>query len=89
LEPWRQEALSAHLQQRSLEFRRGQRCRTHLEVAAPEPPPEKATAEWIMELIGIDVMHCPRCGSDALKRTELPAMRVIYGTPTPAPRDTS
>jgi predicted Zn-ribbon and HTH transcriptional regulator len=66
-----------------------QRSRTHLGVAKPAVPAQKTTAEWIMELVGIDVTRCPKCGSQALERTEVPPMRATCFKPTPAVRDTS
>jgi hypothetical protein len=66
-----------------------QRSRTHLGVAKPAPLAEKTTAEWIMELIGIDVTRCPKCGSPALERIEVPPLRTRCFEPTPTVRDTS
>jgi predicted Zn-ribbon and HTH transcriptional regulator len=64
-------------------------CRTHLKVVKPAPPTEKTTAEWILQLTGIDVTRCPRCGSATLEHAEMPPMRTSYARATPALRDTS
>ncbi len=66
-----------------------QRSRTHLGVAKWAPLAEKTTAEWIMELIGIDVTRCPKCGSPTLERTEIPPLRTRCFKPAPTVRDTS
>jgi hypothetical protein len=66
-----------------------ERSRTHLGVAKSAPLAEKTTAEWIMELIGIDVTRCPKCGSTALERIEVPPLRVTCFKAKPAARDTS
>jgi hypothetical protein len=66
-----------------------ERCRTHLGIAKPAPVAEKTTAEWIMQMIGIDVTRCPKCGSALLERTEVPPVRVTCFKPTPAAKDTS
>jgi hypothetical protein len=66
-----------------------ERCRTHLGVAKPTPVAEKTTAEWIMELVGIDVTRCPKCGSQTLERTEVPPLRARCFKPRPVVRDTS
>jgi hypothetical protein len=55
-----------------------QRCRQLLNVAQPEPPEPKITAEWLMLLLGLDITRCPRCGHTPLQRTELLPQR-----PTP------
>lgn len=66
-----------------------QRCRTHLRVAKPAPVAEKTTAEWILQLVGIDVTRCPRCGSKELERIDVPPLRMTCFKPKPATRDTS
>jgi Putative transposase/Transposase zinc-binding domain len=66
-----------------------ERCRTHLGIAKPAPVAEKTTAEWIMQMMGIDVTRCTKCGSAALERTEVPPVRVLCFKPTPAGKDTS
>jgi hypothetical protein len=68
-----------------------QRCREHLGVDRPTPPAEKSTAEWILQLVGIDVTRCPRCGSPTLQRIEVPPLRSPNCLqPRPPPwRDTS
>jgi hypothetical protein len=66
-----------------------ERCRMHLGVAKPAPLAEKTTAEWIMELIGIDVTRCPQCGSPALQRAEVPPQWVRSFEPASPVRDTS
>jgi predicted Zn-ribbon and HTH transcriptional regulator len=66
-----------------------ERCRQHLGAAKPEVGAKKTLAEWILQLVGIDVTRCPACGSQAWERTELPPMRESYFKPKPATRDTS
>jgi Putative transposase/Transposase zinc-binding domain len=46
-------------------------CRKLLDVPTPAPPVKKTTAEWLLQLRGIDVNHCPRCGLPSLQRTLL------------------
>ena len=72
--------------------RKGERleqCRMHLGVAQPQPAAKKTTAEWILQLVGIDVTCCPQCGNRALERTELPPLRLTCFKPAPAVTDTS
>ena len=52
------------------------RCRQALDVPAPLPPVKKTTAEWLLQLWGIDVTRCPRCGQEGWERTELPPVRL-------------
>jgi hypothetical protein len=66
-----------------------ERCRADLGVAKPAPLAEKTTAEWIMELIGIDVTRCPQCGSEALQRMEVLPRRATDVEAKPELRDTS
>jgi Putative transposase/Transposase zinc-binding domain len=66
-----------------------ERCRTHLGVVKPAAVAEKTTAEWILQMIGVDVTRCPRCGSSTLERTEIPPQRTACFRPTPTVRDTS
>ena len=66
-----------------------ERCRTLLGIAKPAPIAAKTTAEWIMQMIGIDVTRCPKCGSALLERTEVPPVRVLCFKPAPAGKDTS
>jgi hypothetical protein len=66
-----------------------QRSRAHLGIAKPTPPAEKTTAEWILQLTGIDVTRCPQCGSPDLERIEVPPLRRSCFKPKPAVRDTS
>jgi len=66
-----------------------QRCRTHLGVTKPEPAEPKSTAEWILQLVGIDVTRCPQCGSGTLERTEVPPLRPMCFKAKPVARDTS
>lgn len=68
------------------------RCRQALDVPAPLPPVKKTTAEWLLQLWGIDVSRCPRCGLEGWERTELPPVRI--GSPAtiaapPKEHDTS
>ena len=69
------------------------RCRDLLGAASPEPVQKKTTAEWILEILDIDVTHCPNCGQPTLQRTELPPRRPGFITQSvsskPALRDTS
>jgi len=65
------------------------RCRSLLGTVQPEPPAPKTTAEWIMQILGIDVNCCPQCGKQTLQRTEVPPVRTCFARPQPAPRDTS
>jgi predicted Zn-ribbon and HTH transcriptional regulator len=65
------------------------RCRAHLGVARPAPMPEKTTAEWILQLTGIDVTRCPQCGSQELERIEVPPLRRSCFKRKPTLRDTS
>jgi len=69
------------------------RCRELLGAEQPPPREEKNTAAWLLLLLGIDVLRCPRCGQ-ALERTKLPpqhrpANRRQMNAPEPATRDTS
>jgi hypothetical protein len=66
-----------------------ERCRHHLGYAKPNAAAKKTLAEWILQLVGIDVTRCPQCGSQAWERTELPPVRQTCFKPKPAPRDTS
>jgi predicted Zn-ribbon and HTH transcriptional regulator len=66
-----------------------QRCRSHLKVHPPAPAAEKTTAEWILQLLAIDVTRCPKCGSSTLERTEVPPARSSCVKPKPALWDTS
>jgi predicted Zn-ribbon and HTH transcriptional regulator len=66
-----------------------ERSRTHLGVAKPVEPAQKTTAQWILQLTGIDVTRCPRCGSQALQRIDLPPLRPTPFQLKPALRDTS
>jgi predicted Zn-ribbon and HTH transcriptional regulator len=66
-----------------------QRARTHLGVVKPVESAEKTTAQWILQLVGIDVTRCPRCGSPTLERFELPPLRPTCFRPKPLLRDTS
>jgi Putative transposase/Transposase zinc-binding domain len=69
------------------------RCRELLGADAPPAPEKRSTADWLMVLLGIDALRCPRC-SQILERTELPrqdgpaALRAIP-VPEPPTRDTS
>ena len=66
-----------------------ERCRTHLGLEQPTRKTTKTTAEWIMQLIGIDVTRCPRCGSTKLERTEMLPIPPTCINPKPALTDTS
>jgi hypothetical protein len=65
------------------------RSRTLLGVAKPEKVADRTTAEWILQLMGIDMTRCPRCGSQTLEHTEVPPLRVVWFSAGPALRDTS
>lgn len=64
-----------------------ERCRKLLDSPPAQPVPPKSTAEWILQLVGVDVTRCPRCGSQTLQRSELPPMP--WWSPAPAEKDTS
>ena len=66
-----------------------ERCRKHLGIAKPAPLAEKTTAEWILQLIGIDVTRCPKCGSQDLERSEVPPLRMTCFKAKATARDTS
>jgi predicted Zn-ribbon and HTH transcriptional regulator len=65
------------------------RCRTLLGTVQREPPAPKTTAEWILQILGIDVNCCPQCGQKTLQRTEVPPVRTFSARSQPALRDTS
>jgi predicted Zn-ribbon and HTH transcriptional regulator len=65
------------------------RCHEHLGVIKPATPTPKTTLEWILQIVGIDVTRCPRCGSEALERTEVPPVRSSYLKAKPVAKDTS
>jgi predicted Zn-ribbon and HTH transcriptional regulator len=65
------------------------RSRTHLDAAQPTPPAPKTTAEWILQIVGIDVSRCPQCGNQTLERTEVPPLRPSCLKAKPVVRDTS
>ena len=69
------------------------RSRDLLGIPAPEPTTKKSTAEWILQIVGIDVTRCPSCGQPTLERTELAPLRpwLLTGSASnePAVRDTS
>lgn len=60
------------------------RCRQLLDMAAPEPPAKKTTAEWLL-LLGIDIDRCPRCGQRTLERSLLLPVRHAAATPPSPP----
>ena len=69
------------------------RCRELLGADPPAAPEKKSTADWLLLLLGIDVLHCPRCGQ-VLEHSELPPQRgpatvLSMPLPEPATRDTS
>jgi hypothetical protein len=69
------------------------RCRELLGTDPPRAPEKKSTADWLLLLLGVDALRCPRCGQP-LERTELPrppgpATVLQMSTPKPATRDTS
>jgi hypothetical protein len=37
--------------------------RAQLQVSPPEPNEPKTSAEWMLQLTGVDVTRCPRCGA--------------------------
>ena len=65
------------------------RCRTLLGAVQPEPPAPKTTAEWILQILGIDVNCCPQCGKKTLQRTEVPPVRPSCFKAKPVVKDTS
>jgi hypothetical protein len=69
--------------------KRLQACRDHLGIATPATPAKKTTAEWILQLLGIDVARCPQCGQAPLERTELAPLRTDWRQLPPEVRDTS
>jgi hypothetical protein len=66
------------------------RCRELLGADAPPPLEKRSTADWLMLLLGIEALRCPRC-SQILERTELPRPYALRAIPVPEPpiRDTS
>jgi Putative transposase len=66
-----------------------QRSREQLGAARPKPSAPKTTAEWILQILGIDVTRCPQCGSETLERTEVPPLQPSHVKAKPAVRDTS
>jgi hypothetical protein len=64
-----------------------------LGIPAPEPTAKKSTAEWILQVLGIEVTRCPSCGQLTLERIEVAPLRpwLITGSASnqPAVRDTS
>jgi len=58
-------------------------CRQALGVSAPQPRPEKpgTTAQWMLDLTGIDIEACPCCGHRPLQSVELPPTR-MYDQPS-------
>jgi hypothetical protein len=65
------------------------RCRTLLGQPS-EPPPRspKSGVQWMQEVTGIDLTHCPHCGSRPLVRLPLPPLStraVSRGTPGEVP----
>lgn len=65
------------------------RSRNLLGAAPPKPKAQKTAPEWILAITGIDVTHCPQCGSKKLVRTEAPPLRPSYFKGKPAAKDTS
>jgi hypothetical protein len=69
------------------------RSRALLGIPTPEPTTKKSTAEWILQIVGIDVTRCPSCGQPTLERTDVAPLRprLITGSASnePAVRDTS
>jgi hypothetical protein len=68
-------------------------CRDLLGADPPPAPKKKTTADWLLRVLGIDVLHCPRCGQ-VLERAELmpqqrgPAAVALFA-PEPQTKDTS
>jgi hypothetical protein len=69
------------------------RCRELLGADPPPAPEKKTTADWLLLLLGVEALRCPRCGQ-VLERTELPRQRrlaavLVMPAPEPEMRDTS
>ena len=69
------------------------RCRQLLGAEPPPAPAKKSTADWLMLVLGIDALRCPRCGQ-ILQRTKLPPQRgpaavLALSAYQPQTRDTS
>ena len=58
-------------------------CREQLGAPAPEPAEAKTVAEWIRDLTGIDITHCPHCGAP-LEREEFSPLRLQLPRPPPS-----
>ena len=52
------------------------RCRELLQAPAVKPVDKKSTAEWLQQLLGLDITRCPQCGHTPLQRTKVPPLRV-------------
>jgi hypothetical protein len=59
------------------------RCRQALEAEAPAAPSKKTTAEWVLELLGVDIERCPRCGQRTLERSLVAPRRLPLATLAP------
>jgi hypothetical protein len=66
-----------------------ERCRTLLGIVRTLNPADKTTAQWILQLVGIDVSRCLRCGSQTLERVKVPPLGSLCFPPMPTLRDTS
>jgi hypothetical protein len=55
-------------------------------------PPEKSAAQWLLQLTGVDVTRCPKCGHSPLNHQELPpvvGLSLVRSLPEPAVLDSS
>jgi hypothetical protein len=59
------------------------RCREHLHAPPLDPETPKTTAEWILELTGVDISRCPQCGGLLSRRDLKPSSQ-----PSPVPLPT-
>ena len=55
-------------------------CREQLQTPAPEPIEPRAAADWMLDLTGVDIRRCPRCGAP-LNREKLQPRHQSHRTP--------
>jgi len=60
-------------------------CRRALGAPQPQPQPTKTTAQWMLDLTGIDIEACPRCGHRPLQSVELPPIKPHHQPPRRGP----
>ena len=63
-------------------------CRQALGVPPPQRQEPRTTAQWMLDLTGVDIEACPRCGHRPLQSLELPPTRTHYQPPRRGPPDT-